>query len=112
MWAHIITLKAKALFGMERTANSDVSSRASKLLSAKAVSEEFVFEMDNPMNVDFDIALKSRVLEATLTDMVLEMISEGGALHGMIKEPDNGYHWYHHEDSEEPRGCSHPQRRI
>lgn len=77
-----------------------------KTLLGESSFEEFVFEMDNLMNVDFDIALKSRVLEATLTDMVLEMISEGGALHGMIKEPDNGYHWYHHADSEEP-GVAH-----
>ena len=63
-------LKAKALFGMERTANQTFLAGVKTLLGESSF-EEFVFEMDNLMNVDFDIALKSRVLEATLTDMVL-----------------------------------------
>ena len=56
------------------------------------------FTMDKFMEVDFELALRSRVLEATLADMVGGMIS--GPLNGMIKEPDNGYHWFHHATCE------------
>ncbi len=57
--------------------------------------------MDNLLNVDFVSALESRVLEATLTDMVMGLI-DGGVLTGLIKEPDNGYQWYHHATSTDP----------
>ena len=61
----------------------------------------FEFKMDNLLDVNFDVALESRVLEATLTDMVMTLI-DGGVLTGLIKEPDNGYQWYHHATSEDP----------
>lgn len=73
-----------------------------KTLLGTSTFADFVFTMDNLLEVDFEEALKSRVLEATLADMVMELLSEDGALHGMIKEPEYGYQWYHHQSSTDP----------
>jgi hypothetical protein len=72
-----------------------------KTLLGTSTFADFEFKMDNLLNVDFVSALESRVLEATLTDMVMGLI-DGGVLAGLIKEPDNGYQWYHHATSTDP----------
>jgi hypothetical protein len=69
-----------------------------KVLLGEDSFEDFDFAMGNLLTVDFEIALKSRVLEATLADMISNLI-DGGALSGLIKEPDNGYQWYYHKTS-------------
>ena len=75
------------------------------ILGDDADFETFVFEMDNFLAIEnFTVILASRVLEATLADMteeVLDSEADSGALKGFIKEPDGGYQWFRHAESEE-----------
>jgi hypothetical protein len=68
------------------------------LMGTESGFDSFVFDMDVMLDTDFEVVLQSRVLEATLADMVNDLI-DGGVLNGMIKEPDGGYQWYHHATS-------------
>ncbi|MGD9887324.1 MAG: hypothetical protein AB7T03_05145, partial [Bacilli bacterium] len=43
------------------------------------------------------IVLQSRVLEATVADMVDDMLAS--SLNGFIKTPDDGYQWFYHATS-------------
>jgi hypothetical protein len=71
------------------------------ILGDDADFETFVFEMDNFLAIeDFTVILASRVLEATLADMTEEVLASE-ALIDFIKEPDDGYQWFHHAASEE-----------
>jgi hypothetical protein len=71
------------------------------ILGDDADFETFVFEMDNFLAIDdFTVILASRVLEATLADMTEEVLASD-ALIGFIKEPDGGYQWFRHAESEE-----------
>ncbi|MGB4180383.1 MAG: hypothetical protein WBK52_00320, partial [Bacilli bacterium] len=71
------------------------------ILGDDADFETFVFEMDNFLAIeDFTVILASRVLEATLADMTEEVLASE-ALIDFIKEPDDGYQWFHHAESEE-----------
>ena len=71
------------------------------ILGDDADFETFVFEMDNFLAIeDFTEILASRVLEATLADMTEEVLASE-ALIDFIKEPDDGYQWFHHAASEE-----------
>jgi hypothetical protein len=70
-----------------------------KVLIGEGQFEGFVFDMDNMLEIDFDTILESRTLEATLANMVNGIIN-GGVLDGFIKDPEKGYHWYYHENSE------------
>ncbi|MFA7037986.1 MAG: hypothetical protein WC200_01360 [Bacilli bacterium] len=59
---------------------------------------DLAFDMNTMLAIDFTDVVKSRVLEATITDMVTELI-ETGPLNGLIKQPSNNYQWYYHETS-------------
>jgi len=56
-----------------------------------------VFDMNTLMSVNFTTVLESRVLEATVADMVNDMLSS--SLNGFIKTPDDGFQWYYHASS-------------
>lgn len=69
-----------------------------KLLVGGNTFDTLAFDMNTMITVDFTDVLKSRVLEATIADMVNDLI-DSGALTGLIKEPINNYQWYYHETS-------------
>ena len=56
-----------------------------------------VFDMNLMLDTDFSIVLQSRVLEATVSDMVDDIIAN--ALAGFIATPADGYQWYYHASS-------------
>jgi hypothetical protein len=56
-----------------------------------------VFDMNTLMSVNFTTVLESRVLEATVADMVDDMLTS--SLNGFIKTPDDGFQWYYHASS-------------
>lgn len=60
--------------------------------------DNLVFDMNTMLTIDFTDVVKSRVLEATITNMVNDLINTG-ALTGLIKEPNYNYQWYYHETS-------------
>jgi len=57
----------------------------------------FVFNMNAMMTTDFAIVLESRVLEATVADMVDDILAT--SLNGFIKTPADGYQWFYHATS-------------
>ncbi len=56
-----------------------------------------VFDMNALMSVNFTTVLESRILEATVADMVDGMLTS--SLNGFIKTPDDGFQWYYHATS-------------
>lgn len=70
-----------------------------KLLVGGDTFASLSFNMNTMLSVDFTEIIKSRVLEATIADMVNDLIS--GTLTGLIKEPTNNYQWYYHETSDD-----------